>query len=87
MATNEKPPLASHSIEFFIWRYTMRNIQPSMNVAKQRRKLDTLIDNAPDDNHQGYLEGVKALFEAELVAGRPTPASQFIPAYWEEFDL
>ncbi|ANU79316.1 hypothetical protein SEA_AGLET_74 [Mycobacterium phage Aglet] len=64
----------------------MRNIQPGMNIAKQRRKLTQLAAEAPP-RHVGYIEHLIRLFDAEVAAGRPTPASQFIPMYHEEFGL
>ncbi|AHY27133.1 hypothetical protein PBI_PHANTASTIC_70 [Mycobacterium phage Phantastic] len=64
----------------------MRNIQPGMNVAKQRRKITHLIDTAPVE-HVPYLLSVLEMFDFEVAHGRPTPASQFIPMYHEEFGL
>ena len=64
----------------------MRNIQPEMNVAKQRRKLTQLAAEAPP-GHVGYIHHLIALFDREVAAGRPTPASQFIPMYHEEFGI
>ncbi|AEJ95457.1 hypothetical protein MICROWOLF_69 [Mycobacterium phage Microwolf] len=57
-----------------------------MNIAKQRRKLTQLAAEAPP-SHVGYIEHLIRLFDAEVAAGRPTPASQFIPMYHEEFGL
>jgi hypothetical protein len=62
----------------------MRNIQPDMNVAKQRGKLTRLADEAPE-SHRPYIGHLVTLFDAEVAAGRPTPASTFIPMYEEEF--
>lgn len=64
----------------------MRNIQPGMNIARQRRKLTQLSAEAPP-GHQGYIDHLVALFDREVAAGRPTPASQYIPMYWEEFSI
>ncbi|AXH44119.1 hypothetical protein SEA_KALNOKY_73 [Mycobacterium phage Kalnoky] len=64
----------------------MRNIQPGMNIAKQRRKLTQLAAEAPP-SHVGYIEHLIRLFDREVAEGRPTPASQFIPMYHEEFGL
>ncbi|AGS82752.1 hypothetical protein ANNAL29_71 [Mycobacterium phage AnnaL29] len=64
----------------------MRNVQMEMNVAKQRRKLTQLCAEAPP-SHQGYIEHLIRLFDRECEEGRPTPASQFIPMYQEEFGL
>ncbi|AWY03599.1 hypothetical protein SEA_HOOKMOUNT_68 [Mycobacterium phage Hookmount] len=64
----------------------MRNIQPGMNIAKQRRKLTQLAAEAPP-GHKGYIDHLVALFDHEVAEGRPTPASSFIPMYLEEFGL
>ncbi|ASZ75501.1 hypothetical protein KIW74_gp27 [Mycobacterium phage Kimona] len=64
----------------------MRNIQTGMNIAKQRRKLTQLAAEAPP-SHRGYIEYLIGLFDREVAAGRPTPASEFIPMYHEEFGL
>jgi hypothetical protein len=64
----------------------VRNIQPGMDVARQRRKLTHLAAEAPE-SHRGYLDHLVRLFDAEVAAGRPTPASSFIPMYHEEFGL
>lgn len=64
----------------------MRNIQPGMNIERQRRKLTHLHDNAPD-SHKSYLAYLIAEFDSEIAAGRPTPASEYIPRYEEEFGL
>lgn len=57
-----------------------------MNIAKQRRKLTQLAAEAPP-SHVGYIEHLIRLFDREVAEGRPTPASQFIPMYHEEFGL
>ncbi|ATW60203.1 hypothetical protein SEA_PH8S_75 [Mycobacterium phage Ph8s] len=64
----------------------MRGIEPTMNVAKQRRKITQLIEEAPPWHH-AYLRDLLDRFDTEVSAGRPTPASYFIPQYQEEFDL
>ncbi|AIS73741.1 hypothetical protein SEA_PANAMAXUS_66 [Mycobacterium phage Panamaxus] len=64
----------------------MRNLQPGMNIAKQRRKLTQLAAEAPP-GHKGYIDHLVALFDREVAEGRPTPASSFIPMYLEEFGL
>lgn len=64
----------------------MRNVQPDMNIAKQRRKLTQLAATAPD-SHLGYIDHLIRLFDREVAAGTPQPASQFIPMYHEEFGL
>lgn len=57
-----------------------------MNIGKQRRKLTQLAAEAPP-SHQGYLSHLVRLFDREVAAGTPQPASQFIPMYHEEFGL
>jgi len=57
-----------------------------MNIARQRRKISRLIDEAPE-SHRPYLIYLCSLFDAEVDAGTPQPASQFLPMYHEEFDL
>ena len=65
----------------------MKNVQPDMNVAKQRRKFDQRITEAPDDEHRRYLTSLRDEFDASVAAGMPRPASEFLPMYEEEFDL
>ncbi|QGJ89772.1 hypothetical protein SEA_SUPERCHUNK_73 [Mycobacterium phage Superchunk] len=64
----------------------MRNVQLGMNVAKQRRKLLALRDEAPPWHH-AYINHLIDLFNTEVRAGRPTPAREFIPMYHEEFGI
>jgi hypothetical protein len=64
----------------------VRNIQVEMNVLRQRRKISHLVETAPIE-HLSYLEYILALFDAEVDAGRPTPAKEFLGMYEEEFDL
>ncbi|ATN87071.1 hypothetical protein KIY79_gp73 [Mycobacterium phage Anselm] len=64
----------------------MRSIEPNMNVAKQRRKITQLIEESPPWHH-AYLRDLLDRFDTEVAAGRPTPASHFLPQYWEEFGL
>ncbi|QGJ88826.1 hypothetical protein SEA_YECEY3_75 [Mycobacterium phage Yecey3] len=64
----------------------MRNIQVGMNVERQRRKITHLIDTAPPE-HLSYLSYILTLFDAEVEAGRPTPAKEFLGMYEEEYDL
>ncbi|BBX09462.1 hypothetical protein [Mycolicibacterium aichiense] len=64
----------------------MRDIQPGMNVEKQRRKLTVLHDEAPPW-HRAYIRTLIDAFDTEVAAGRPTPARAFIPMYHEEFGL
>lgn len=65
----------------------MKNIQPDMNVAKQRRKFTTAMENAPTAEHVAYLEGLRELFDRSIERGEPQPFSNFLPMYEEEFDL
>ncbi|QFG04644.1 hypothetical protein PBI_KEZIACHARLES14_70 [Mycobacterium phage Keziacharles14] len=62
----------------------MRNVQVGMNVERQRRKITHLLDTAPESHH-GYLGHILSLFDAEVAAGRPTPAKEFLGMYEEEF--
>lgn len=62
----------------------MRNIQLGMNVPRQRRKIYHLAENAPE-SHRPYLGHLLELFDAEVDAGRPTPAKEFLGMYYEEF--
>lgn len=57
-----------------------------MNVAKQRRKLEQLAREVPPD-HQEYIDYLLLCFDAEVDAGTPRPASEYIPLYREEFNL
>ncbi|AKF14342.1 hypothetical protein SEA_VINCENZO_80 [Mycobacterium phage Vincenzo] len=65
----------------------MKSVQPDMNVARQRRKITHRIEHAPSPAHAAYLTDVLARFDASLAVGLPRPASEFLPAYAEEFDL
>lgn len=65
----------------------MKNVQPGMNVARQRRKLTHLINNAPDEQHVRYLAYLLYQFDAAVAHGEPQPAGEFIPMYHEEFGL
>ncbi|AER48992.1 hypothetical protein PRODRIGUEZ_79 [Mycobacterium phage PRodriguez] len=70
----------------------MINVQPDMDVAKQRRKIVHRIVEAPDAGferspHVHYLEHLLVMFDAAVEAGRPRPASEFLPMYEEEFGL
>ncbi|AJD82488.1 hypothetical protein SHEEN_70 [Mycobacterium phage Sheen] len=57
-----------------------------MNIARQRRKLTQLAAEAPP-SHRGYIDHLIRLFDREVAAGTPTPASQYIPMYEEEFGI
>lgn len=69
----------------------MKNVQPDMNVAKQRRKVFALHDRAegcPTDDaliRIRYVNYLLHLFDGAVLDGQPQPASQFIPMYEEEF--
>lgn len=65
----------------------MKSVQHGMDVAKQRRKITHRIEHAPSEHHAAYLTDVLARFDASLAMGLPRPASEFLPAYEEEFDL
>lgn len=65
----------------------MRSVQPGMNVARQRRKITQRITEAPDVDHAAYLAYLLGQFDADVVLGVPRPASEFLPMYFEEFDL
>lgn len=65
----------------------MRTVQPGMNVGRQRRKIQQLIVEAPAPDHAAYLEYLLTLFDADVAAGAPRPASEFLPMYHEEFGL
>ena len=65
----------------------MKNVQPGMNVARQRRKFDQAIADAPSAEAAKYLADLRGEFDRSVLAGEPQPFSQFIPAYWEEFGL
>lgn len=68
----------------------MRNIQPEMNVGKQRRKLMALYPEPPIDPAEAltrikYVNYLLGLFDDAVLAGQPQPASQFILMFEEEF--
>lgn len=63
----------------------MRNIQPTMNVAKQRRKITHLLEHTDDVNEAVYLAWLLGQFDAEVWLGVPRPASEFLGMYEEEF--
>ena len=65
----------------------MKTITPGMNVARQRRKFDHRIEHAPSAEHARYLVWLRAEFDASIAAGEPRPASEFLPMYFEEFDI
>ncbi|QGH80633.1 hypothetical protein SEA_RAHALELUJAH_73 [Mycobacterium phage Rahalelujah] len=57
-----------------------------MNVLRQRRKISHLVETAPVE-HVDYLMHLLSLFDAEVDAGRPTPAKEFLGMYEEEYDI
>lgn len=65
----------------------MLSVQPGMNVAKQRRKIEQRIVEAPGPDAAAYLAHLLGAFDASVAAGLPRPASEFLPMYFEEFDL
>jgi hypothetical protein len=65
----------------------MKNIQPDMDVARQRRKILALVTPESPFAAQSYVTHLVTLFDASVAAGRPQPASEFIPAFHEEFGL
>ena len=65
----------------------MRSVQPGMNVARQRRKFLQRINDAPDVDHAVYLSWLLGQFDADVALGVPRPASEFLPMYFEEFDV
>jgi hypothetical protein len=65
----------------------VKSIQTDMNVARQRRKFDQAIADAPSEWHARYLAGLRDEFDRGIECGEPQPFSQFYPLYQEEFDL
>lgn len=63
----------------------MLSVQPDMNVAKQRRKIEQRIIEAPDADHALYLEWLLEMFDESVAKGLPRPASEYLPMYEEEF--
>lgn len=63
------------------------SIQPSMNVAKQARKFDTRMAAASTVEEACYLAYLRGRMLATVAMGTPTPASSFLPAYEEQFDV
>jgi hypothetical protein len=63
----------------------MKNTQQDMNVARQRRKLTSLIDHVSDPGEVRYLTWLVELFDDAVAHGLPQPATEFIPMYHEEF--
>jgi hypothetical protein len=67
--------------------HLMKNVQPGMNVAKQRRKIASLLDEHSTPSQQLFVLHLVGLFNASVEEGQPRPASEFIPMYLEEFGL
>ena len=65
----------------------MKNVQPGMNVARQRSRFDHAIGAAPTLAHARYLTYLRDEFDAGVAGGQPQPFSWFYPRYEEEFDL
>ena len=70
----------------------MKTVAMGLNVTAHRRKFIERIVTAPDSGlepnlHVQYLEWLLGLFDAAVAAGQPRPASEFLPMYYEEFDL
>jgi hypothetical protein len=60
-------------------------VQPDMSIAKQARKFDARIADAPSVDAKAYLAYLKGRMLATVAVGAPQPASNFLPAYDEEF--
>jgi hypothetical protein len=65
----------------------MKNVQPGMNVPRQRRKLLALVTPDSAFAERAYVTHLVTLFDAAVAAGTPQPASSFIPMFQEEFDV
>lgn len=65
----------------------MKNVQPGMNVEKQRRKLFQLLVEAPPHGEAAYIVCLLEQFDKAVAEGQPRPASEFIPMYHEEFGV
>lgn len=63
------------------------SVQDTMSLPKQVRKFDTRIADAPTLDAACYLAYLKGQMLATVAMGRPTPASQFLPMYEEEFSV
>lgn len=64
----------------------MIGVQPGMSIAKQARKFNTRIEDAPSVHAARYLAYLKGRMLATVAMGAPQPASNFLPMYEEEFD-
>ena len=64
----------------------MRNVQHGMDVARQRRKILALVTPESPFAQRAYVTHLVTLFDAAVAADQPTPASQFIPMFHEEFE-
>ena len=63
----------------------MIGCEPTMCVARQARKFDARIADAPSVDAAVYLAYLKGLMLASVAVGAPQPASYFLPRYDEEF--
>lgn len=64
----------------------MKNVQPGMNVDRQRRKILALVTPESPFAQRSYVTHLVTLFDAAIARGIPQPASEFIPMFQEEFD-
>lgn len=62
-------------------------IAPGLNVERNRRRMDHMIHEAPSEEHRAYLRYILDLFNQSVESGRPSPVSEFLPMYEEEFGL
>jgi hypothetical protein len=65
----------------------MIGCQPTMDVARQARKFDMRIADAPSVDAAAYLAYLKGRMLATVAMGAPQHASYFLPQYEEEFGL
>lgn len=65
----------------------MKTVTSDMNVDRQRRKLLALVTPDSPFAEQAYVTHLVTLFDAAIARGVPQPASQFIPMFFEEFDV
>jgi len=65
----------------------MIGCQPDMKLDRQVRKFDTRIADAPSVEAACYLAYLKGRMLASVAMGAPQPASNYLPAYEEEFGM
>lgn len=63
----------------------MIGVEPGMRVARQVRRFDQRIADAPSATAAVYLAYLKGRMLATVAMGAPQPASAFLPLYDEEF--